>query len=206
MAKKTALIEVHRELEAKTAPVNGWDLPLYYPGGAGGEVRACRSGAGIFDGGYRSLRRIADVLPADLAAIPVGEFHELPGMAACRMADADVLTLVDAGAVPPDGQSLDEILTSMTVLGPQAEAVLRTAAGDDAELPAPGHWNKTVFRDGEDEFSAIVLNRPRFGEPGCELIFNAEYAAELYGVFYRDVRVKPAGWNAWEQLRSGAEA
>lgn len=206
MAKKTALIEVHRELEAKTAPVQGWDLPLYYPGGAGCEVRACRSGAGIFDGGCRPLRRIADLSDPALAAIPVGAFHELSGMAACRMAEADVLTLADLGATPPEGQNLDDFLTSLTVLGPQAEAVMRTAAGEDAELPAPGRWNKTVFRDGEDEFPAIVLNRPRFGEPGYELVFNAEYAAELYGVFYRDVRVKPAGWNAWEQLRAEAEA
>ena len=33
MAQHTALIEVHKELGAKMAPVNNWDLPLFYPGG-----------------------------------------------------------------------------------------------------------------------------------------------------------------------------
>ena len=48
---KTALFEVHKELDAKLAPVNSWDLPLFYPGGSVAEHRHCHTGAIIFDGG-----------------------------------------------------------------------------------------------------------------------------------------------------------
>ena len=50
--KKTALNATHRALKAKMVDFGGWDMPVEYPGAAGGlisEHMAVRTGVGLFD-------------------------------------------------------------------------------------------------------------------------------------------------------------
>ena len=47
--KHTPLFDAESAEGAKLAPVRGWSLPAYYPGGALGEYRHTRSGCSLFD-------------------------------------------------------------------------------------------------------------------------------------------------------------
>ena len=46
---RTPLYDTHVALGARMVPFGGWDMPVQYPSGIIAEVRAVRSGAGIFD-------------------------------------------------------------------------------------------------------------------------------------------------------------
>lgn len=229
MAQHTALIEVHKELGAKMAPVNNWDLPLFYPGGTVAEHRHCRKSAGLIDLGDRVLCRIAGDLTALQKHLTVTIAGLATGTAAyglwldadgtigadvtlCRMGDADCLASFGHGVTAAmvnrltshlpgtiQIQQLTGALSSFLLLGARADEVMNDAA--DGELPELWHWEKLTFCDAEDEFRTIVLKKELFGMPAWELIFNAEYAADLYEIFYRNTAVEPAGMTAFESLR-----
>ncbi len=46
---RTALYDTHVSLGARMVPFGGWDMPVQYPSGILAEVRAVRTGAGLFD-------------------------------------------------------------------------------------------------------------------------------------------------------------
>ena len=46
---RTSLYDTHVALGARMVPFGGWDMPVQYPAGIIAEVRAVRTGAGIFD-------------------------------------------------------------------------------------------------------------------------------------------------------------
>ena len=46
---RTPLYDTHVALEGRMVPFGGWDMPVQYPSGIIAEVRAVRTGAGIFD-------------------------------------------------------------------------------------------------------------------------------------------------------------
>ena len=46
---RTPLYDTHVALGARMVPFGGWDMPVQYPSGIIAEVRAVRSGAGLFD-------------------------------------------------------------------------------------------------------------------------------------------------------------
>ena len=46
---RTSLYDTHVALGARMVPFGGWDMPVQYPSGILAEVRAVRTGAGIFD-------------------------------------------------------------------------------------------------------------------------------------------------------------
>ena len=75
------------------------------------------------------------------------------------------------------------------------------AANCEEALPAVGNWAKLTFCDEDEEFRAITLHLELFGEDAWIFIFNAEFAADLYEIFYRDVTVMPCGLTAFESLR-----
>lgn len=218
MAVNTALIEVHKELDAKMAPVNGWNMPLFYPGGAVAEHRFCRSECGIFDGGNRKIWQfngdiagLDDKFSTPVSTLNCGMFQDCMLLAeqggikavytVCRMAENDLLAIAAPGCEVPfhGGNDLSGVLSSFTLLGKKAAEVLAAAAG--AEIPENGRWQKLTFVDENEEFRAITLSMEKFGEQGFEFIFNAEYAADLYDLFYRNVTVHPAGLHAYESLR-----
>lgn len=215
---KTALFEVHKELDAKMAPVNGWDMPLFYPGGAVAEHRHCRTAAVIFDGGNRKLWQFTgDVSGLDknfitpLSAMAPGSAAEnilltdegriAACFTVCRMGENDLLAIAAPGCGTPfpGGNELSGALSSFTLLGKKAAEVLGNACEEN--IPAPGEWKKLTFTDEGENFRAITIAVERFGEPGFEFIFNGEYAADLYDIFYRDTTVAPAGHHAFESLR-----
>lgn len=229
MAQHTALIEVHKELGAKMAPLGNWDLPLFYPGGTVAEHRHCRKSAGLFDLGDRvicrfagdltALQEVLDFSPGELAAgeVKCGFFlHENGTIAAeltvCKMGADDCLASfghgISAAAVTaltarlPKTilcQQLTGALSSFMLFGHKADEVMESCG--ENELPDLWHWAKLTFCDDEEEFRTIALKRELFGETAWEFIFNAEYAADLYEIFYRNPAVEPAGMTALESLR-----
>ena len=46
---RTSLYDVHVAADGRMVPFGGWDMPVQYPSGIIAEVRAVRTGAGIFD-------------------------------------------------------------------------------------------------------------------------------------------------------------
>ena len=46
---RTSLYDTHVAAGARMVPFGGWDMPVQYPSGIIAEVRAVRTGAGIFD-------------------------------------------------------------------------------------------------------------------------------------------------------------
>ncbi len=216
---KTALFEVHKELDAKMAPVNNWDMPLYYPGGSVAEHRHCRSAAVIFDGGNRKLWQFAgDISDLDknflypLTALQVGcaaenimltpEGKMAAKFTVCRMQENDLLAIADPNCTTPfpGGNELSGMLSSFTLLGKKAAEVL-TNACDEKSCPGAGNWQKLSFTDENETFRAISVAVERFGECGFEFIFDAGFAADIYEMFYRDTTVAPAGIQAYESLR-----
>ncbi len=216
---KTALFEVHKELDAKMAPVNAWELPLFYPGGAVAEHRHCRDAAVIFDGGHRKLWQFSGevatldknftVPPSSIAVGSAAESIMLApdGTAAakftiCSMGENDLLVIADADCSTPfpGGNELSGALSSFTMLGRKAGEVLRNAC-DEKDVPGSWKWQKLTFTDEDESFRAVTVAVERFGECGFEFIFNAGYAADIYDMFYRDMTVAPAGYHAYESLR-----
>lgn len=229
MAQHTALIEVHKELGAKMAPVNNWDLPLFYPGGTVAEHRHCRKAAGLIDLGDRVLCQLTGDLPALQPFLTTAPATLPTGTAAycrwlkpdgtigadvtfCRMGENDCLasfgqgitaTVVNqlAANLPETVQlrMLTGALSSFMLLGPRADEVMGVCY--DGTLPELWHWEKLTFHDEDEEFRAIVLKKELFGMTAWEFIFNAEYAADLYEIFYRNTAVEPVGMTAFESLR-----
>ena len=46
---RTPLYDTHVALGGRMVPFGGWDMPVQYPAGILAEVRAVRTGAGLFD-------------------------------------------------------------------------------------------------------------------------------------------------------------
>ena len=59
MPKHTPLAEIHAELDAKTVPLCGWDVPLNYQGGVVAEARHTRKYCSVTDASFCGKIRIA---------------------------------------------------------------------------------------------------------------------------------------------------
>jgi len=57
--RKTVLNQVHRGLEARMAPFEGWEMPIHYPAGILAEHRAVRTAAGLFDVSHMSAFEVS---------------------------------------------------------------------------------------------------------------------------------------------------
>ncbi len=79
--QRTPLYDIHVAAGARMVPFGGWDMPVQYPGGIIAEVRAVRTGAGLFDVSHMGRAYISGpsatdfldwALTGSAATLPVG--------------------------------------------------------------------------------------------------------------------------------------
>lgn len=80
--KQTPLHAIHKTLGARMVEFAGWDMPIIYPAGTVAEVKACRSGSGLFDvshmgefrvKGEEALAFIQFIAANDASKLPPGK-------------------------------------------------------------------------------------------------------------------------------------
>lgn len=225
--KTTVLTGYEVELGAKMTPRGGWNTALYYSEGIIAEHLHTRSACSVFDlcsdGKFRvageGAAAVLDALyvrpSADLA---IGQARRnlllarTGGVVDCplvlRMAETDFLVLSGAETAAAEFawlsaaageraevQDLSQHLACLGLEGPLAEEVLDTL--NIEELPEHGRC-KTIGIDG---FRAIAVRAGSTGEDGFRLLFNVEYADQLWDLLLETGPVMPAGFGALDSLR-----
>lgn len=225
--KTTVLTGYEVELGAKMTPRGGWNTAFYYPEGIIAEHLHTRSACSVFDlcsaGKFRvageGVAAALDALYARPSAdLAVGGarrnllLSETGGVIDCplvvRMAETDFLVLSAAETAAAEFarlsaavkkraeiQDLSLLLACLGLEGPEAEEVLAALGAEG--LPEHGCC-KSLEIDG---FRAIVLRAGSTGEDGFRLLFNAEYADQLWDLLLETEPVKPAGFGALDSLR-----
>ncbi|AVM44743.1 MAG TPA: hypothetical protein DFL85_07110 [Lentisphaeria bacterium] len=226
--KTTPLTGYEIELGAKMTPRAGWNTALYYPEGIIAEHRHTRSACSVFDLCSYGKLRVAgkEAAPAldTLFARPAADLgigrcrrnfmlSETGGVLSLvlmlRMAEDDFLLVTDTGSAAGDlerisahiagrdaeVQELTPLLACLGLEGPEARKVLESfAAGPLPEYSCCG----TVEIDG---FRAIAACAGATGEEGFRLLFNLEYADQLWDLLLETEPVMPAGFGALDSLR-----
>ena len=226
--KTTPLTGYEIELGAKMTPRAGWNTALYYPEGIIAEHRHTRSACSVFDLCSYGKLRVAgkEAAPAldTLFARPAADLgigrcrrnfmlSETGGVLSLvlmlRMAEDDFLLVSDTGSAAGDlerisahiagrdaeVQELTPLLACLGLEGPEARKVLESfAAGPLPEYSCCG----TVEIDG---FRAIAACAGATGEEGFRLLFNLEYADQLWDLLLETEPVMPAGFGALDSLR-----
>ncbi|MBS1371031.1 MAG: glycine cleavage system protein T [Lentisphaeria bacterium] len=226
--KTTPLTEYQIELGAKMVPHAGWNVPLYYPDGIIAEHRHTRAFSSVFDSCASGKIRVAGPGAAaaldNLFARPVADLEtgrcrrnlllsETGGILDCpllvRMAEEDFLLLTDAGSSAGDlawisgrlagreaeAQELTQLLAQLDLEGPKSREVLEAIGVRD--LPEYGCCSTL----GVDGFRAIAVHAGSTGEDGFSLLFNLEYADQLWDLLLETEPVMPAGIGARDSLR-----
>ncbi len=226
--KNTPLIEFHREMGAKMVPVSGWNLPFQFPDGVIAEHLHTRRNVSIFDSCSFGKLRVAGVDPsgfdrlfarpsADLAVNCCrrnlmlnpdgGVFEEVR---ICRMAERDFLLIVPPGGLPGlaarlrgelpgavEFQDLTESLARIDLCGPDAAEALGGLGADPSALPGPDGWSSLEV----DGIRAVATAFDEFGIPAYQLMFDAEYADQIWALLLDRDGVAPAGTGAADTLR-----
>lgn len=225
--KTTVLTEYEVELGAKMTPRGGWNTALYYSEGIITEHLHTRSACSVFDlcsdGKFRvageGAAAVLDALYARPSAdLAVGRarrnllLSETGGVVDCplvlRMAETDFLILTGAETAAAEFarlsaaagkkaevQDLSLPLACLGLEGPEAEEVLHTLGAN--ALPEHGCC-RTLELDG---FRAITVRAGSTGEDGFRLLFNVEYADQLWDLLLETDPVMPAGFGALDSLR-----
>ena len=224
----TPLTEYEIELGAKMVPHAGWSVPLSYPEGIVAEHRHTRTHCSVFDlcasgklrvagkGAAAALdgwfaRPVADLEPGrcrrNLLLNEEGGVLGAPLIA--RMGVEDFLLLAepefDAGCLSRisglcagkgiETQELSRLLARLALAGPKSCAVLEELGV--RELPDYGGV-RTVEVDG---FRAIAVHAGSTGEEAFSLLFNLDYADQLWDLLLETDPVMPAGYGARDSLR-----
>ena len=216
------------ERGAKMTPRAGWNTAFYYPEGIIAEHRHTRSACSVFDLCSYGKLRVAgkEAAPAldTLFARPAADLgigrcrrnfmlSETGGVLSLvlmlRMAEDDFLLVTVTGSAAGDlerisahiagreaeVQELTPLLACLGLEGPEARKVLESfAAGPLPEYSCCG----TVEIDG---FRAIAACAGATGEEGFRLLFNLEYADQLWDLLLETEPVMPAGFGALDSLR-----
>jgi aminomethyltransferase len=129
--QKTPLHAWHAAHGARLVPFAGWDMPVQYAGGIIAEVKACRTGAVLFDVSHMALVRLEAAAGVDI------------DLALERLVPADVVGLAPGKArltVFPDanGGVLDDLMVTKPARGTHRLLVVNAgrAAHDLAHLKA----------------------------------------------------------------------
>ena len=224
----TPLTEYEIELGAKMVPFAGWNVPLSFEEGIVAEHRHTRTLCSVFDlcasgklrvagkGAAAALdswlaRPVADLLPGrcrrNLLLNETGGILGAPLVA--RMGEEDFLLLAepefDAGSLARIGelcaakgietQDLTRLLARLALAGPKSREVLEELGV--RELPGYGAV-RTVEVDG---FRAIAVHAGSTGEEAFSLLFNLDYADQLWDLLLETEPVMPAGYGARDSLR-----
>ncbi len=221
--RRTPLYGVHADLGAKLVPFAGWEMPLQYEGIVA-EHMAVRERAGLFDvshmgqlrvQGAESIAAAQRVLSNDLSRIAeVGQaqysllLDEQAGieddLIAYRLADDELLLVVNAANREHDAQLLDGIATDesdgwamLALQGPSALDALADVAGVDVRDERPFHFVSAPIAGA----AVIVAMTGYTGERGCELLVPADGAVDVWNLLIADERVSACGLGARDTLR-----
>ena len=214
----TPLTEYEIELGAKMVPRAGWNVPLAYPEGIIAEHRHTRTHCSVFDlcasgklrvagaGAAAALdgwfaRPVADLEPGrcrrNLLLNEQGGVLGAPLVA--RMGEEDFLLLTepefDAGSLSRiaglcagkgvETQDLTRLLARIALAGPKSRAVLETL--NVRELPEYGCAGSVEV----DGFRAIAVHAGSTGEEAFSLLFNLDYADQLWDLLLETEPVMP---------------
>lgn len=223
----TPLNSRHRALGALMAPFGGWDMPIQYEGILA-EHRWCREQAALFDichmgeflfTGDIVSSGLENLITVSIATIPIGRSRYgfllnqdggvIDDLIAFRLAEDQVLLVVNAATAPNDFAVISSRLTGGTLVnrsselakldlqGPLSRDVLKELLGDwIGELKYFQFVERTI--DGQ---AALVSRTGYTGELGYELFVPVALVESLWDRLLNDPRVKPAGLGARDVLR-----
>jgi aminomethyltransferase len=219
--RRTPLYDRHIAAGARIVSFAGWAMPVQYEGIIP-EHRAVRSAAGVFDvshmgqlelRGPRTLEYLEWMLSNDLDRIGAGHAqytlllndHGAPvdDLIAYRIADDQLLLVVNASRVDPDSERLQGALPDgVTLVDRSAELAMLALQGPQSlelvelpELPSFGFTEAEVCG-----VPATVARTGYTGEPGVELLVAAGSAGELWDALIAAGAV-PCGLGARDTLR-----
>lgn len=223
----TPICSRHRTLNALMAPFGGWDMPIQYEGIIA-EHNWCRTKASLFDichmgefifqGDFES-GGLEDVFTFSVKTIPLGRsrygflLNEQGGiiddLIVFRIAEDKVMIVVNAATAPKDfavikGRLKGGVFTDITpdtgkldIQGPLSRDVMVSLFG--AAVGAIPYFKFISINIlGVD---AIVSRTGYTGELGYEIFIPAGKVCELWDLFLKDERVRPAGLGARDVLR-----
>ena len=219
MSRRSPIHEQHVALGAKLTDFGGWEMPLSYPTGTLEEVRACRTGAAVFDvshlgtvrvEGPGALDRLQVALTNDLGKIAPGraQYTHLLDESGGVLDDIIVWWLADeVFDVMPNASNTERVRAAiggvdttasrciLALQGPQARLI---AAKLSADFAAVERFHvRTVNWHG---VGIVVAGTGYTGEDGIELAVPATAAADLLAALVVQGAV-PAGLGARDVLR-----
>jgi aminomethyltransferase len=219
--RRTPLYDRHIAAGARIVPFAGWAMPVQYEGIIP-EHLAVRSAAGVFDvshmgqlevRGPRALEYLQWMLSNDLERIGAGHAQytlllndrgaPVDDLIAYRVADDDLLLVVNASRVDPDRERLQDCQPDgATLTDRSAELAMLALQGPQSlelvelpELPPFGFTEAEVCG-----VPATVARTGYTGEPGVELLVASGAAGELWDALITAGAV-PCGLGARDTLR-----
>lgn len=227
--KQTPLYAIHTSLGAKMVDFAGWIMPITYPAGTVAEVKACRSGAGLFDvshmgefrvRGEEALPFIQFIAANDASRLSAGKaqysllLNEGGGVKddiiVYRIADDEFLIVVNAGCKEKDWDwfslyarryhvSLEDESDSTALLAIQGPEAVRIASG---LTDAPiGELKRFRFRQARiDGIPSIVSRTGYTGDDGFEIFCAWDDAPRLWQTL-QDAGGSPCSLSARDVLR-----
>jgi aminomethyltransferase len=219
--RRTPLYDRHIAAGARIVPFAGWAMPVQYEGIIP-EHLAVRSAAGVCDvshmgqlevRGPQALEYLQWMLSNDLERIGAGHAQytlllndrgaPVDDLIAYRVADDDLLLVVNASRVDPDRERLqDDLPDGATLTDRSAELAMLALQGPQSlelvelpELPPFGFTQAEVCG-----VPATVARTGYTGEPGVELLVAAGAAGELWDALIAAGAV-PCGLGARDTLR-----
>lgn len=229
MPKFTPLSEIHKELDAKCVPFQGWSLPQSYPGGALAEHKHTVKFCSVFDSSFSGKIRIAgpgcaglldNILLYPVSPLSPGETQEnfllsengcfADCLAVCRMAEEDFFLTVSCGRAEKEAEffsrSLPEEVTVQDLSLPVAQLDLRGPEARSVLLEAevPEASIPPANGCGMIEIAGIrciIRDTACSGIPGYALYCGADNAIDLWDELTCIEPVRPAGIGAADSLR-----
>jgi len=225
---RTPLYEEHIRLNARMGAFGGWDMPIQYSGILD-EHRACREASALFDichmGEFYFKGSIEDsgierAFTISICKIPPGkakyglmlnkEGKILDDCIVYRLSANELMIVVNAETTNKDFDNIKNSLTSSCLFeniskqtakidlqGPLSREIMSGFFGEDIKKIPYFHFiTKEVL--GE---KGIISRTGYTGELGYEIYCNSEGVVELWRLFLKDSRVKPAGLGARDILR-----
>jgi aminomethyltransferase len=154
--KKTALNAAHRALKAKMVDFGGWDMPVEYPGEAGGliaEHMAVRTGVGLFDVSH--MGEIWFRGAGALAAVQHVTMND-----ASRLKDGQAQY---SGLLTPQGCFVDDLLVHR--MSENDYLLVVNAGNKDKDyawiMKQVGDWPAVRITDDSASISQIAVQGPR---------------------------------------------
>lgn len=227
---RTQLYDAHVKSGAKLVPFAGWEMPVSYPPGIIAEVRAVRTGAGMFDVSHMGRLRIAgpravpfldSICSANVSGLKTGrsKYHVICNASGgiiddaivYRLSDAECLLVVNAGnksAVLDWIAPLASRSGGVSITDTSADIAMIAVQGPDAvatvDLISGGGGSKIrPFQIGTLEVAGVSMMAGRTGytgEDGFEIMPPSAFAESLWERLVSE-GVAPCGLGARDVCR-----